>query len=261
MEKISVIIVNWNVPESLTRCLDSIRATTYPNLEIIVIDNASSRAIHPLKVKFIQNKTNIGLPRAWNQGLECATGDYILILNPDTRLPTDFFIKALDFAHRTSDLGVMGSGFVDPDGTEQGSVFPEPSVLRAIGQYWLGLGPLTEKYIPSNRKPLTVNCVSGACLFFPKSTIDKIGKFSEKAFMYYEDFDYCRRIRAAGLKVIFNPHITIIHEHGQSSKQNLQAQKYLRQSSLWYNGLLKHYLLWFIIWSSQKFQKLIGAKR
>ncbi len=261
MEKVSVITVNWNVADSLARCLASIWATRYPNLEIIVIDNASSTPIHPRKVKFIQNSTNIGLPRAWNQGLELATGDYILVLNPDTRLPADFFTKSIAYLKSHPDVGVLGPKFTDPDATPQGSVFPEPSILRAIGQYWLRRGPLTEKYVPSNHEPITVNSVSGACMFLPKRTIVRIGKFTEKVFMYYEDMDYCRRLRQAELKIIFHPGITIIHEHGASSaKSGAAALKHLRDASLWYNGPIKHYLLWFILWSGQKFQKLTGVK-
>jgi len=256
MEKISIITVNWNVINSLERCIKSITATKYANLELIIVDNNSE-----IKPKFvsIQNSSNIGLPRAWNQGLKQATGDYILILNPDTRLPKDFFTKALDFARRTPDLGVLGPKFTDPDGSPQGSVFPEPSIIAAIREFWLGQKGLTQKYIPKteNRKPITVNAISGACMFLPKSAVAKIGKFTEEVFMYYEDLDYCRRLRHAGLKIIFHPGITIIHEHGQSSaKSGAAALKYLRAASLWYNGPLKHYLLWLIVWSSQKLSKL-----
>ncbi|MEK7101379.1 MAG: hypothetical protein AAB860_00370, partial [Patescibacteria group bacterium] len=82
----------------------------------------------------------------------------------------------------------------------------------------------------------------------------------EEVFMYYEDLDYCRRARRAGLKIVFHPGITIIHEHGASSaKSGGAALKYLRQSSLWYNSPLKHYLLWFIIWSSQKMRKIYDS--
>lgn len=254
---ISVITVNWNVADSLERCIKSIKDTKYANLELIIIDNNSE-----VKPKFvsIQNSTNIGLPRAWNQGLKRASGDYILILNPDTRLPKDFFIKAIAYLKSHPEAGVLGPKFVDPDGTPQGSVFPEPSIISAIREYWLGQKGLTQKYTPTNYQPITVNSVSGACMFLPKSAIAKVGKFTEKVFMYYEDLDYCRRLRRAGLKIIFHPGITIIHEHGQSSVKNPLTFKYHQQASLWYNGPLKHYLLWFIIWSSQKFQKLIGAK-
>ena len=258
MEKISIIIVNWNVADSLDQCIKSVMATKYVNLELIIIDNNSK--IKP-KLVSIQNPINIGVPRAWNQGLKRATGDYILILNPDTRIPKDFFTKAIAYLKSHPEAGVLGPKFVNPDGTPQGSVFPEPSILRAIGQYWLKLGPLTEKYIPSNNEPITVNSISGACMFLPKFAIAKVGKFTEKVFMYYEDLDYCRRLRRAGLKIIFHPAITIVHEHGQSSLKNPLAFNYHKQASLWYNGPLKHHLLWFILWSAQKFQKLFGVKR
>ena len=259
MEKVSVITVNWNVAESLARCLNSIRTTKYPNLEVIVIDNASSTPIHPKGVIFIQNQTNIGLPRAWNQGLEQATGDYILILNPDTRLSADFFTKSIAYLKSHPGVGVLGPKFLDPDGTPQGSVFPEPSIIAAIREYWLGQKGLTQKHTPLSSQPTTVSSISGACMFLPKSTVVQVGKFTEKVFMYYEDLDYCRRLRRAGLKIIFHPGITIVHEHGQSAaKSGGSAQKYLRDASLWYNGPIKHYLLWFITWTGQKILKILA---
>lgn len=244
MDKISVIIVNWNVADSLRRCLDSVHATKYPNLEIIVIDNGSTETFDQATIK---NTSNLGFPKAVNQGLKVATGDYILVLNPDTRIPSDFFKKALELTHAEPSLGVMGPKFQD-----QGSVFPEPSVINAFREYWLGHKGLTQKYIPNTNTPIEVTAVSGACMFIPKKVIQKIGFLTEKVFMYYEDLDYCRRVRQAGLKVIFNPQITIVHEHGRSSAQNPQSAKYLNASSLWYNGPIKYYLITFIIWSSQK---------
>ncbi|TSC88451.1 MAG: glycosyltransferase [Microgenomates group bacterium Gr01-1014_16] len=250
--KISVIIVSWNVAQSLKRCLESVFAAKYPNLEVFVIDNASTDdSVKIAKsfagVKVVANFNNIGFPKAINIGLRQSRGDYILLLNPDARIPKDFFTKALEFTKSHSDIGVMGPKFVDPDGTPQGSVFPEPSLFKS-----------SQKYSPSS--PSIVNAISGACMFFPKQTLNKIGLMTEKVFMYYEDLDYCLRIRVTGLKVYFNPNITIIHEHGQSSKKSPLAQKYLWQSSIWYNGPLKHYLMWLISWSGQKFQKLLGGK-
>lgn len=251
--QISVIIVSWNVAQALKRCLSSIFATHYPNLEIIVIDNASSNnsaeIVSQLKIrsiKLIRNSVNVGFPKAANQGLKESRGDYILLLNPDTRLPKDFFAKALEFAKAHPDMGVMGPKFTHPDGSPQGSVFPEPSIFRA-----------SVKYTPASTS--IVNAVSGACLFFPRATLKKIGYLTEEVFMYYEDLDYCRRIRASHLKVYFNSDISIVHEHGASSSQSPLAQKYLWQSSLWYNGQLKHYLMWFISWTAQKLQKLLGG--
>ena len=240
--KISVIIVNWNVTESLERCIKSVMATNYSNLELIVIDNNSDDK--PKNVT-IQNTQNIGFPKAVNQGLSKSTGGYILLLNPDTRIPKDFFVKALKFAKLHPDMGVMGPRFTDSDGTPQGSVFAEPSLFK-----------MSQKYSPSSTA--VVNAISGACMLLPKSTVVKIGNFTENVFMYYEDLDYCRRVRSAGLKVYFNSGITIIHEHGKSSSQTPDAQKYLWQSSIWYNGPIKHYLMTIVSWTGQKWRKLIS---
>lgn len=77
--------------------------------------------------------------------------------------------------------------------------------------------------------------------------------------MYYEDMDYCRRVHRSGLKVYFYPDLTIVHEHGQSAQQNPLAgdwKGYLWKSSVWFNGPIKHYLMWFIAWTGQKFVRI-----
>lgn len=247
MQKISVIIVNWNVADSLGQCIKSIDDTKYPDLELIVIDNNSD--IKPKNVT-IQNNTNVGFSAAVNQGLARCTGDLIVLLNPDTRVPSDFFTKSREFFKKHSDAGVMGPKFVNPDGSSQGSVFPEPSIINTVREFWLGKKGLTQKYTPKETRD--VFAVSGGCMLIPRRTIEKIGLLTEEVFMYYEDMDYCRRVHQAGLKVYFYPEITIVHEHGQSSKKSPNSYKYLVESSIWYNGAIKHYLMWFISWTGQK---------
>ncbi len=243
MKRVSVIIVNWNVAKSLERCLSSVWATKYPDLEVIVIDNASQVKLKVDKnIKFIQNSQNLGFPKAVNQGLKRSSGDYLLILNPDTRLPKDFFVQAIQFIKAHPDAAVFGPKFVNPDGTDQGSVFNEPSIFGS-----------NQKYTPATVEEAFA--VSGACLFLPKSTIAKIGYLTEEVFMYYEDLDYCRRIHKAGLKVYFSPDLVIIHEHGSSARQNPKTSDWrgeLWKSSLWYNGTIKHYLMWLVSWVGQK---------
>lgn len=276
MEKISVIIVNWNVGESFVRCVKSVLDTKYPNLELILLDNNSN--IRPKlksdpRITFIQNETNIGLPKAWNQGLKRSTGEYILVLNPDTRLPKNYFVTELALLKSDSKIGVVGPKFVDVDGTPQGSVFPEPSVINTLLN--------RNKYTPVTEVPIEVNSVSGACLFFSKKTLDTIGPFTEEVFMYFEDMDFCRRLRQVGLKIVFDPRVIIVHGHGQSTKQtspdkyrNLleiiiypirkllnkpntlpSAQRYRTEAGIWYNGWWKQLVIALILWISQKFQK------
>ena len=276
MDKISVIIVNWNVGESFARCIKSVLDTKYPNLELILIDNKSLKSPKIPKdprITFIQNKSNIGLPQAWNQGLRKSTGEYILVLNPDTRLPRDYFINELDLLRSDTKIGVVGPKFIDTDGTHQGSVFPEPSILNTFFN--------KNKYTPDALIPVEVNSISGACLFFSKKTLDIIGPFTEEVFMYFEDMDFCRRLRHVGLKIIFDPRVSIIHGHGQSTTQtspdkyrNLleiiiypirkllnkpntlpSAQRYRTEAGIWYNGWWKQLVIALILWTSQKFQK------
>lgn len=260
MTKVSVICINWNVAELFESCIKSVLDTKYPDLELILIDNNSlkkPKVPQDPKVTYIQNKSNIGFPAAVNQGLKLFVGDYVLLLNPDTRISKDFFDKALDCLRSNPKIGVMGPKFVDPDGTPQGSVYREPSIVRAIQEYWFGKNGLNEKYTPNTNDLAEVGVVMGACMFMPGKIVRKVGLFTNKVFMFYEDFDYCRRIRKAGYKVIFNPNITIIHEHGQSTKQNPLANDLLMKASKWYNGTLKHNILWFIIWTSQKIKQLL----
>lgn len=135
MQKVSVIIVNWNVTNSLARCLKSVQDTQYTDLEVIVIDNNSD--VKPKNVT-IQNNQNLGFPKAVNQGIARSTGDLVVLLNPDTQVPKEFFIKAIEFFKNHPEAGVMGPRFLNPDGSAQGSVFPEPSVVNTFREFWLG---------------------------------------------------------------------------------------------------------------------------
>lgn len=260
--KISVVIVSWNVAESLRSCLKSLKDTHYPHLEIIVIDNNSQddsakvcKNIGQIKIRIIRNSENIGFPKAVNQGVRKSSGDFVLLLNPDARIPQDFFEDSLNFFNQHPTAAVMGPKLIDPDGTPQGSVFPEPSIAITIKEFWMGHKGLTGKFIPDENKPTIVNAVSGACMFIPRSTIQKVGLFTESVFMYFEDLDYCRRIRKSGMRVYFNPQIEVIHLHGASAAKNPLAKDwrgYSKAASIWYNGPIKHYLMWFISWSGQK---------
>lgn len=259
MPKVSVICINWNVADLFEKCVRSVLDTKYPDLELILIDNNSDKKPkipQDPRITFIQNRSNIGFPAAVNQGLKLFVGDYVLLLNPDTQLPKDFFVKAIDLLSNDPKIGVMGPKFVDPDGTSQGSVYHEPSIVRTMKEYWFGNKGLTEKYTPQTDTPVEVDVVMGACMFMPRKVVEKVGLFTDKVFIFYEDFDYCRRIRNLGFKVVFNPTLVIKHAHGQSTKQNPLANKLLMAASKWYNGTIKHSILWFIIWTSQKFGKI-----
>lgn len=272
----SVIIVNWNVADSLKACLDSILATKFTDLEIIVVDNASSdQSISQLKSHFpkitlIANATNRGFPAAVNQGLQITKGDYLVILNPDTQVPKDFFAKCLDFFSLYPTAALMGPKFLD-----EGSVYNEPNIQNTIKTYWLR--QLLPKYTPDTPTPINVNAISGACMVMPRKTLSQVGPFTEEVFMYFEDLDYCRRLRKLKLPIFFNPHLQILHSHGQSARQTPQnvykyfwetliypvrqffglknhlptTARYFNESAIWYSGWPKQLLITLIIKLSQ----------
>lgn len=271
---LSIIIVSFNVKELLQACLKSleqeVEKTKSLKIEVIVIDNASGDGsveylqdrVAPsqnqgLKIKAFFNQENLGFARAVNQGIKIAKGEYLLLLNPDVVVKPGALLAMVNFAQTYPLAGVVGGRLLDPNGRLQGSCYRLPGIKLAIKEWWLGKRGLTAKYAPRGDKPVEVEVVTGAAMLIPKKVIEKIGLLDERYFMYFEDLDFCRRVKKAGFKVYYLPWAEIIHHHGASGKKiPKRTQQWLIESSKIYHGLLKHYLINFIIWSNQKWRKL-----
>jgi len=256
---LSIIIVNWNTRELLKQCLASI---DYP-AEIIVVDNGSTDGSREmisdqwLMVKLIANNKNLGFAKANNQGIKIAKGEFILLLNSDTKIKSNSLKKLITFAKRKKDWGVVGPRLLNQDGSIQFSCFHFPSIKGAFEQFWLGKIGAFEKFAPKGKKETEVEAVAGAAFLIPRKVIARVGLLDERYFFYFEDLDYCRRVKKAGLKVYYLPEAEIIHFHGSSAqKKGKAANKWLIKSSKAYHGLIKHYLINLILWSGQKWQKL-----
>ena len=261
---LSIIIVSFNTRDLLKKCLDSLPSSS----EIIVIDNGSTDGTVEMlkktkepKIKLIENKENVGFAKAVNQGLRKAGGEYLLLLNSDIFVKKDALEKLVAFAKGQSQAGVVGGRLLNPDGSLQGSCFYLPTMSRIIKEFWLN-GPSTlSKYTPLEDKPVEVEAVIGAVFLIPKKVLQKVGFFNERYFMYFEDLDYCRRVREAGFKVYYLPEAEFIHEHGASGKSiPQQTHRWLVGSSKVYHGTAKYYLITFIIWLGQKCQKIFIKK-
>ena len=233
--KVSVIIVNYNVKYFLELCLRSVLNAVHTlEVEVIVIDNQSSDGSLPFlipkfpTVNFIDAGTNLGFGKASNLGLANATGEYILFLNPDTVLPPDALIKALDFFAHNTDAGAIGVKMIDGSGAflkESKRSFPTPvtSLYKLFGlaalfptstvfsKYHLG-------YLNENKNH-EVAVLSGAFMMIKKMILDQIGGFDEQFFMYGEDIDLSYRIQKAGFKNYYVSDFTIIHFKGESTRK------------------------------------------
>jgi len=211
-----------------------------------------------LNTTLIQNKENLGFAKANNQGIKQAQGRYIFLLNSDTEVKPGALKKLVEFAKKYPKVGVVVPRLLNPDGSVQPSIYHLPTIRRAIGEYWLGRKGTYEKHALIGKKPVEVEAVVGAAMLIPKKVFDKVGLLDERYFMYFEDLDFCRRVKRAGLKVFYLPTAEIIHYHGASGKEiPKETQRWLVESSKIYHGLPKHYLINFIIWIGQKWQRLL----
>jgi len=269
--KISVIIVSHNTKNTTKKAIDSVYSQKMgKNLEMIVVDNASDdgslsmlrfyKSKRGEHFKIIENKKNTGFSFANNQGIKVARGKYILLLNSDTKLKKGSLEKLLTFANKTKDAGVVGPKLLNGDGTLQKSCLNFPTIGNAIRQYWFGEKGLFEKYAPKTSKAIEVDSVVGAAFLITPKAIKSVGLLDERYWFYFEDIDYCRRVTKKNLKVYYLPQALVYHLHGKSGKKVMDSNNQWRRlipSSKIYHGLFKHYLLTAIIWSGQKWQKLV----
>lgn len=262
MTDLSIIIVSYNTKKLLEECLESIEGKEEDNPEIIVVDNASSdNSAEFIKQKYknirlLENKENLGFSKANNQGIKIAKGEYILLLNSDTLTNEKSLESLIDFAKKHADAGVIGARLLNDDKSVQPSVFHLPSIFGAFKEYWLNIQGSFEKYIPKGNEPVEVEAVVGAVMLIPKKVIEKVGLLDEKYFMYFEDLDYCRRVKRAGYKIYYLPEAKIIHHHGSSGKElGNKINQWLIESSKIYHGQIKYWFLTFIIWMGQKLRK------
>lgn len=208
-------------------------------------------------LRLIENKQNLGFAKGVNQGIRQAEGEAVFLLNSDTIVKKGALRALLDFEKRFRPV-IVGAKLLNSDETIQSSVFHLLTIGRAISEYWLGKEGSFSKYFPTEEEPVEVEAVVGGAMLISKEVIEKVGLFDERYFMYFEDLDYCRRARRAGFKIWYFPEAEIIHEHGASGRTLTDGQNQWRRltpSSKIYHGLVKHYLLSFILWTGQKFRK------
>ena len=201
-------------------------------INIYVQDNASDDNLDIIKkqfpkVHFSRNSHNIGFAAAVNNALKISKKPYAILLNPDTIIKDNFFDSVLEYMEMHSDVAVLGPKIFDDDGTVQGSARSFPTPLTSL---FGRKSPLTRMF-PNNsitasniltlnsdgKSPIEVDWVSGACMVARRDAIDKVGLLDERFFMYWEDSDWCKRMRAAGWKVIYFPRAEIYHSVGKSS--------------------------------------------
>lgn len=227
-----VIVVNYNSGRHLGICLASIRAHA-PGADVIVIDNASTDASQRIadgslpQMRLVGNTVNVGFARAVNQGLGLSNEPYVLLLNPDGRLEPGALEALADELDSHPECGIAGPRILDDDGSIQGSVRGDPNLLTGL----FGRSTLLTRLFPRSRlarrnvrespsdASAAVEWVSGACMLCRRSALDRVHGFDERYFLYWEDADLCRRLRARGVTTRHVPASRVVHAGGQSSRR------------------------------------------
>lgn len=257
-EKISIIIVSWNVESLLEKCLLSIQKNkSNLNLEIIVVDNDSNDNTREMvrekfpEVKLIANQNNVGFAAANNQGIRESTGNYILLLNPDTEIIKNSLVKSLDFIKQNEKIGILGCKHLNTNLTIQHSVRRFPTIT-AIALIFFKIYkllpnlPAIYRYMAKDfdyKVSKKVDQVAGSFMLIRKELLNEIGLLDENFFIWFEEVDLCKRAQDASWEVWYQSSAEIIHHGGSSFKQQmtLKKQKMFFKSALYY--FQKHRLL------------------
>jgi len=214
---VSAVIAVWNGEEHLAACLEALLAQKGVELEVIAVDNGSSdgstallRQRYPA-VRLIENGRNLGYAGGCNVGLRAARGQVLLVLNQDAVVRPGW-AAALCAALQEPSTGVVGCKLLYPDGRVQhaGGILRWP---RAEADHW-GHGQADDGRWDAPREP---DYVSGAAWGMRRDTFERVGGLDEGFWPgYYEDGDYCLRVRQAGLRVLYVPQAVAVHAESTS---------------------------------------------
>lgn len=248
--QLDIIIVNYNSTDYLLQCLDSVyRGLESRPVHIYIADNGSRDGVERLALRFPEidlhiNPWNLGFARAVNQCIEKSRAPYLLILNPDIIIGKQFFGPVLEFLDSHPQVGVLGPKIYDNDFKIQGSARSFPTPVTAL----FGRNTLLTRFFPNNRvsrknilntssddhTPMRVDWLSGACMFVRRQAVDAVGGLDNHFFMYWEDADWCTRMKKAGWDIIYYPLVSVLHFVGGSSERNLMNSVLAFHKSAYY---------------------------
>ena len=242
MTDLSIVIVNWNTRDLLSRCLRSVYDTTRDlDLEVVVVDNASADGSQEMVrqkfpgVSLIVNTENKGFAKANNQAIRRSRGRYVLLLNSDAFVRENAIAHTVGFMDGHPEAGMAGCKLLFEDGRLQPSCYAFPTLFT---EFFIAVG--LDRLFPRSRlfgkygmtywdfdDIREVDVILGAFMLVRASAIGEVGLMDERYFMYSEEVDWCYRFRDKGWKIYFYPHVEAVHLGGASTRR-VRAEMLIR---------------------------------
>ena len=251
MERVAIVVVTHQSANVIGACLDSI--APFSDIEVIVVDNSSSdstlievtRRVNGRNVHLLANPHNAGFAAAVNQGVQATSAPLVLLLNPDARLETS--VEALVDCFTDPKTGGAAGLLTDANGEPQTGFtsrnLPGPATLAfevlGFNHFW-PRNPLNWHYRCLGNDPMVSAFIEqppGAFFMFRRTAWQQLGGFDERFWpVWFEDVDFCARLKSAGLSIRFQPAARAIHQGGHSvGRIPLQIRE-----KYWYGSLLKY---------------------
>lgn len=228
--KVSVVIPNWNGKHLLKICLDSLQKQSLKDFETIIVDNGSVdgsvsfiEKFYP-KVRLIKLTSNLGFAPAVNCGINLSKGEYIVLLNNDTKVDNKCLQYLVHTADEHKDVGMVASKMLQ---------FDKPDLIDSAGDYIDAAGHANnigrgEKDSAKFNKAGYVFLVNGGGGLFKREVFEKVGLLDEDYFAYFEDVDIGLRAQLQGFKAYYQPKAIIWHIHKATSNKNKSLTEYLQ---------------------------------
>jgi len=230
---VTIVIVNYESYAELRACLTSLTADADAGHEIVVVDHVSrDSAADALSqdfpfVRLLRVRGNDGFAAGVNRGARGAQTPFLLLLNPDSIVDRGLVDRLCDWMREHTDVGVVGPRLLNADGSVQGSArrFPDFTTALAGRSSWLTRvlpgNPLSRRNLPALEavpgRPMDVDWISGACMMIRRAAFEQVAGMDEGFFLYWEDADFCRRLKQAGWRTVYLPDVTSMHIGGRSS--------------------------------------------
>ena len=265
---VSVIIVSYNSTPVLRQCLDSLRTHEFSgSMEVIVVDNASSdgtpgmvREEYPW-VNLIAGEENLGYSKGVNIGIRAARGRYFFILNPDTAVKPDAIAKLMTFMDRTPEAGIVGPRLVFHDGNTQLSCrrFYTFKVLllrrTPLGKLFPNARAVRDHLMLDfdHNSTREVDWLLGAAMFVRREAVENVGLMDERFFLYFEDVDWCYRMKQNGMSVFYHSDAVVTHGYQRDSAQSVLNRSFVSHLV----SLVRYYEKWnFLVYFLKRYREV-----